>query len=89
MEQFLIFVCSTDKNCSLLFFAILIPTSGNTTNNAKFIERVLCGRENFEEGRQIFKFRFYSLGKWVTVEVDDKLPTKIYEQKSEDCLQKN
>ena len=49
---------------------------------------MLCGRENFEQGRQIFKFRFYSLGKWVTVEVDDKLPTKIYERKSEDLFQK-
>ena len=81
--------CSTDKNFPLTFFRNFDPTPGNTTNNAKFIERVLCERENFEQGRQIFKFRFYSLGKWVTVEVDDKLPTKIFEQKSEDWFQKN
>ena len=55
----------------------LAPLS-TLAENVHFMERVLPAGQSFDKGNYhgIFKFRFFRLGDWHQVLVDDRLPTR-------------
>ena len=45
--------------------------------NKHFISQVIPSGQSFHKSYQgIFKFRFYRLGEWVEIVIDDRLPTR-------------